>query len=109
MLINYGCVLELQLYKKVNLNNHVKWISLPKKGDVVASNLFCSVAGWGRLLSKGPLSARLMEANVFIRNHAECHRRWGNEYIDSQMICVYGSGGSCEVRTKDDSQIYGNV
>ncbi len=76
MLINYGCVLELQLYKKVNLNNHVKWISLPKKGDVVASNLFCSVAGWGRLLSKGPLSARLMEANVFIRNHAECHRRW---------------------------------
>ncbi|XP_016391642.1 mast cell protease 1A-like, partial [Sinocyclocheilus rhinocerous] len=89
-------IMLLMLYKKINLNNHVKWISLPKKEEDVTANHFCSVTVWGRLRTNGPLSTRLKEANVFIENHAECHHRWGNEYIDSQMICVYGSGGSCE-------------
>ncbi len=102
MLINHGSVFELQLKEKVKLNN-VKWISLPKKGEGVDVNTLCSVAGWG-LQTDGQQSNLLMEANVTTINHGECHHRWGEEYVASQMICVYGSGGSCRLCRKDDSK-----
>lgn len=104
MLINHGCVFELQLYQKIHLNNNVQLIPLPKGGEDGTANRGCSVMGWGRQWTNGSPSARLLEAKVFIENKQKCHYGWGDEYIDSQMICVHGSGGSCEVRTKDDSQ-----
>ncbi|CAM4656413.1 unnamed protein product [Leuciscus chuanchicus] len=51
------------LEKKVKLNNKVRLISLPKKGEDVGTDILCSVAGWGRLKTNGQLSDRLMEAN----------------------------------------------
>ncbi|XP_043079836.1 complement factor D-like [Puntigrus tetrazona] len=76
---------------KIKLN--VKCISLPKEDDV-AANTLCGVAGWG-LQTNGQKCDRLMEANVTTKKKIECHLRWGAEYVASQMICVYGSGGSC--------------
>uniref|UniRef100_A0A673K087 Mast cell protease 1-like n=1 Tax=Sinocyclocheilus rhinocerous TaxID=307959 RepID=A0A673K087_9TELE len=88
---------DIMLFReKVKLNNDVKWISLPKEGDVNGDTL-CSVAGWGRLWMNGILSSRLMEANMTTINHAVCQHKWGSKYFEaSQMICAHGDGGSCK-------------
>uniref|UniRef100_A0A673JM89 Mast cell protease 1A-like n=1 Tax=Sinocyclocheilus rhinocerous TaxID=307959 RepID=A0A673JM89_9TELE len=91
-----GCVFELQLYKKVRLNNNVGLISLPKDSKDVNVDTLCSVAGWGRLWTNGSLSDRLMEAYVTTLNHVHCQRKWGPSYTALQMICAYGGGGSCK-------------
>uniref|UniRef100_A0A8C2BPE0 trypsin n=1 Tax=Cyprinus carpio TaxID=7962 RepID=A0A8C2BPE0_CYPCA len=78
-----------------NINNYVEWISLPKKGDHVEANTLCSVAGWGRLKTEGPLSDRLMEANVHVMNKIECYKRWREMFSVTQMMCTRGHGGSC--------------
>uniref|UniRef100_A0A673K3S2 Complement factor D-like n=1 Tax=Sinocyclocheilus rhinocerous TaxID=307959 RepID=A0A673K3S2_9TELE len=88
-------IMLLRLQEKVKLNNYVKWISLPKEGDVNGDTL-CSVAGWGRLQTNGILSSRLMEANMTTINHAVCQHKWGSKYLASQMICAHGDGGSCK-------------
>ncbi|XP_077081831.1 mast cell protease 1A-like [Siphateles boraxobius] len=89
-------VMLLRLEKKVKLNKNIKWISLPKKGEEVEAGILCSVAGWGRLWTNGPGSYRLMEAFTTTKNQADCQRRWRSSFLASQMICAYGSGGSCK-------------
>ncbi|XP_052446195.1 granzyme B(G,H)-like [Carassius gibelio] len=90
-------IMLLMLYEKINPNKHnIQWIRLPKEGDDGTANRVCSVMGWGRLKPNGNPSARLMEANAFIENRQKCEGIWKFEYIDSQMICVSGKGGSCE-------------
>ncbi|XP_021330143.2 granzyme-like protein 1 [Danio rerio] len=88
-------IMLLKLKKKVRLSNSIGLISLPKDGEDVEADTICSVAGWGDLWSKGPVPDRLMEAETVIVNDAECERRWGSEYVASEMICAYGHGGSC--------------
>ncbi|XP_067270925.1 mast cell protease 1A-like [Pseudorasbora parva] len=86
-------IMLLRLEKKVELNNNVRPISLPKEGEVFKAN--CSVAGWGRLATKGRGSDVLMEANMTVKSQAECQRRWGSTFFAPQMICAHGNGGSC--------------
>ncbi|XP_052446205.1 granzyme F-like [Carassius gibelio] len=87
-------IMLLRLQEKVNLNNYVEWISLPKKGEDVEVNT-CSVAGWGKLCTNCQKSDCLMEANVHIMNNSECEKRWEWMFSDSQMMCTHGHGGSC--------------
>ncbi|XP_051765535.1 mast cell protease 1A-like isoform X2 [Ctenopharyngodon idella] len=89
-------IMLLRLQEKVKLNNNVKWISLPKKGEDVGTDTVCSVAGWGgQAINEGPTN-RLMEANVYIMNNTECSNKWGKFYYSaSQMMCTRGHGGSC--------------
>ncbi|CAM4656431.1 unnamed protein product [Leuciscus chuanchicus] len=44
----------------------------------------------------GPQSYHLMEAFTTTKNQADCQSKWGSEFDSSQMICAYGSGGSCK-------------
>ncbi|KTG01357.1 hypothetical protein cypCar_00042444, partial [Cyprinus carpio] len=92
---SWNDIMLLRLQEKVNINNYVEWISLPKKGEDVEANTLCSVAGWGRLETNGSLSDRLMEANVYIMNKRECYDRWGEKFSVTQMMCTCGHGGSC--------------
>uniref|UniRef100_A0A672NPG9 Mast cell protease 1A-like n=2 Tax=Sinocyclocheilus grahami TaxID=75366 RepID=A0A672NPG9_SINGR len=92
---SWNDIMLLKLQKNVNINNYVKWISLPKNGEDVAANTLCSVAGWGQLETEGPKSDRLMEANVHITNNRECQKKWGEMFSFSQMLCTHGHGGSC--------------
>ncbi|XP_026102994.1 complement factor D-like [Carassius auratus] len=93
---NFNDIMLLRLQEKVNINNnYVKSISLPKNEEDVEANTLCSVAGWGRLEIEGPMSDRLMEANVTIMNKSECYKRWGNLFLEKQMMCAHGHGGSC--------------
>ncbi len=39
-----------------------------------------------------------METNVKVMNNKECESKWGKEeFSASQMMCVFGDGGSCDV------------
>uniref|UniRef100_A0A673KJG3 trypsin n=1 Tax=Sinocyclocheilus rhinocerous TaxID=307959 RepID=A0A673KJG3_9TELE len=88
-------IMLLRLQRKLNLNNYVKWISLPKVGEDVEADTICSVAGWGQLQTNGQNSNRLMEASVYILNKRECKKKWGSIYSVSKMMCTRGHGGSC--------------
>uniref|UniRef100_A0A8C2AF01 trypsin n=1 Tax=Cyprinus carpio TaxID=7962 RepID=A0A8C2AF01_CYPCA len=93
---SWNDIMLLRLWEKVNINNYVEWISLPKKGDHVEANTLCSVAGWGRLKTEGPESDRLMEANVYIMNKSECHERWREKFsFDSggPLVCGHTAIG----------------
>ncbi|KAA0712223.1 Granzyme M [Triplophysa tibetana] len=87
----------LKLEGKVQLQNKmIETIPIPTKPNQINANTRCSVAGWGYLTNKGPVSKTLMEADVYIKNNTYCANQWGIEYIASQMICVDGKGGSCD-------------
>ncbi len=87
----------LQLEKEVEQNKNVMKISIPKKEKDIEADSVCSVAGWGRLSFKGKKSYRLMESDVKIMKNAECKNKWKDNFSASQMMCVYGKGGSCSV------------
>ncbi|KAL0151342.1 hypothetical protein M9458_053336, partial [Cirrhinus mrigala] len=88
-------IMLLRLEKKVKQNKNVKIISIPTQEGDIKPDSACSVAGWGRLSLKGKNSKRLMEADVKIMNNTECKNKWKDKYSASQMMCVYGHGGSC--------------
>ncbi|XP_048038898.1 granzyme G-like isoform X1 [Megalobrama amblycephala] len=89
-------IMLLKLQEKVKLNNNVKWISLPKKGEDVGTDTVCSVAGWGGQTINSLPTNRLRDANVCIMNNRECSNKWGRYYYkESQMMCTYGHGRSC--------------
>ncbi|XP_048021627.1 granzyme B(G,H)-like [Megalobrama amblycephala] len=90
-------ILILRLEKHVEPNNNIKWISIPTEEDDIEANTICSVAGWGSLKTNGKGNNRLMETDVTVMNNMKCERKWGKkEYAASQMMCVYGNGGSCD-------------
>uniref|UniRef100_A0A673JRP7 trypsin n=1 Tax=Sinocyclocheilus rhinocerous TaxID=307959 RepID=A0A673JRP7_9TELE len=93
---SWNDIMLLKLQENVNINNYVKWISLPKNGEDVAANTLCSVAGWGQLETEGPKSDRLMEANVHITNNRECYKKWGEMFsFDSggPLVCGHTAIG----------------
>ncbi|KAL0151334.1 hypothetical protein M9458_053328, partial [Cirrhinus mrigala] len=89
-------IMLLRLEKEVELNKNVKRISIPTQEGDIKPDFVCSVAGWGRLSFEGEQSTRLMEADVKIMNNTECKNRWKKTYSASEMMCVYGHGGSCK-------------
>ncbi|XP_065102435.1 duodenase-1-like [Paramisgurnus dabryanus] len=86
----------LKLATNVQLNNNINTIPIPLRSREIKVNTNCSVAGWGFVANGGPLSLTLREANVKIKNNTNCAARWGQIYVAPQMMCVYGSGGSCD-------------
>ncbi|TRY62294.1 hypothetical protein DNTS_025844 [Danionella cerebrum] len=93
-------IMLLRLHKKVAPTNKVNFISLPIPQKKVIAGTVCSVAGWGRLWMSGPMSDRLMEANVKIMSSELCKKRWRTShfkvnYSFKKMTCAYGCGGSC--------------
>uniref|UniRef100_A0A8C1ZHG3 trypsin n=1 Tax=Cyprinus carpio TaxID=7962 RepID=A0A8C1ZHG3_CYPCA len=90
-------IMLLRLEKEVEQNKNVMKISIPKNERDIKDDPVCSVAGWGRLNFKGKKSFRLMEAEVKIMNNTECKNKWKDKFSASEMMCVYGDGGSCSV------------
>uniref|UniRef100_A0A8C1JKU4 Si:dkey-21e2.3 n=1 Tax=Cyprinus carpio TaxID=7962 RepID=A0A8C1JKU4_CYPCA len=87
----------IRLEKNVQLNDNIKWISIPAEEGNIEAGSVCSIAGWGSLAAKGKGSNHLMETDVKVMNNMECERKWGKEdFSTSQMMCVHGDGGSCD-------------
>ncbi|XP_065099439.1 duodenase-1-like [Paramisgurnus dabryanus] len=84
----------LELETQVQINNKINTIPIPKTPGEISVGTDCSVAGWGRITTSGPLSQTLKEANVQIMSDTVC-ARWGLQYKAEEMMCVYGSEGSC--------------
>ncbi|XP_057182459.1 serine protease 53-like [Triplophysa rosa] len=85
----------LELDESVQLNDYIKTIRIPTGPTESIEDTNCTVSGWGDITIYGPLSLNLREANVQLMSDDVCKRQWGHEYIDSQMMCVYGYGGTC--------------
>ncbi|KAL0151348.1 hypothetical protein M9458_053342 [Cirrhinus mrigala] len=88
-------IMLLRLEKEVKQNETVKIISIPTQEGDIKPDSVCSVAGWGRLSNFEEQSTCLMEADVQIMNDTECRNKWKDKYSASEMMCVYGHGGSC--------------
>ncbi|XP_056615169.1 granzyme M-like [Triplophysa dalaica] len=86
----------LELEERVKLNEYIKKIRLPTKPTESIVDTNCSVLGWGLTSIYGPISLILRETNVKLMCDDVCQRQWGQEYLNSQMMCVYGYGGSCK-------------
>uniref|UniRef100_A0A672NSJ6 trypsin n=1 Tax=Sinocyclocheilus grahami TaxID=75366 RepID=A0A672NSJ6_SINGR len=79
-------ILLLKLEKKAQLNDNIKWISIPtEEGDVEAGSV-CSVAGWGSLETNGSESDRLMETNVTVMNNNNCEHKWTKEDFSASLM-----------------------
>ncbi|XP_073699757.1 granzyme G-like [Garra rufa] len=89
-------IMLLRLEKEVEQNEKVMRISIPTQDEDNKADSACSVAGWGKLSLNGKKSKRLMEADVKIMKNTECKNKWQYKFSASQMMCVYGHGGSCE-------------
>ncbi|XP_026054118.1 complement factor D-like [Carassius auratus] len=87
-------IMLLRLEKEVEQNKNVMKISIQTEKDIEADSV-CRVAGWGRLNFKGKKIFHLMEAEVKIMNNTECKNKWKDKFSVSEMMCVYGDGGSC--------------
>ncbi|XP_065102571.1 granzyme A-like [Paramisgurnus dabryanus] len=85
----------LKLDEKIKLNNNIKTIPIPKTPGEISVGTDCSVAGWGYVTNRVPISQTLREANIKIMNDIDCAAQWGLQYKAEEMMCVYGSGGSC--------------
>ncbi|XP_073699753.1 granzyme-like protein 2 [Garra rufa] len=88
-------IMLLRLEKEVEPNETVNIICIPTQEEDIKPDSACSVAGWGRPSYFGEKSTRLLEADVKIMNNTECKNKWEDKYSASQMMCVYGHGGSC--------------
>ncbi|XP_043079464.1 complement factor D-like [Puntigrus tetrazona] len=89
-------IMILRLEKEVEQNKNVMKISISKNKREMEAGSVCSVAGWGRLSFNGRKTYRLMEANVKIMDNTECKNKWKDNFSASEMMCVYGHGGSCK-------------
>uniref|UniRef100_A0A671SGD0 trypsin n=1 Tax=Sinocyclocheilus anshuiensis TaxID=1608454 RepID=A0A671SGD0_9TELE len=86
-------ILLLKLEKNAQLNDNIKWISIPtEEGDIEAGSV-CSVAGWGRLETNGKESDRLMETNVTVMNNNKCESKWTKEDFSASLMMCGDSGG----------------
>ncbi|XP_068072558.2 duodenase-1-like [Danio rerio] len=88
-------IMLLKLKKRITRSQTVSWISIPKENGDINKDPVCRVAGWGSSVFNGTPSPVLMETNVKIMNNAKCKERWQSDFLPSQMMCVYGNGGSC--------------
>lgn len=93
---NKGDLMILELRNKVQLNDNIKTIPIPTTPEEIKENTACSVAGWGFVTNSGPASLTLREANVKVKNNTDCAARRAKVYVASQMMCVYGKGGTCQ-------------
>ncbi|XP_056304125.1 granzyme-like protein [Danio aesculapii] len=95
-------IMLLRLERKIKLSQTVHMTSLPKQKEDTKAGTLCSVFGWGRQYTNGPLSDRLLETEVKTIENKQCLKLWNKrddikvKYSVSKMMCVYGHGGSCE-------------
>ncbi|XP_077116723.1 transmembrane protease serine 11G-like [Ranitomeya variabilis] len=85
----------LELSDPVNYNPNTRSVCLPSRSENFADDKSCYVTGWGALVSEGPPSPTLQQAEVKIINSNLCgsQQMYGN-VIDPSMICAgYVEGG----------------
>ncbi|XP_068123472.1 chymotrypsin-like elastase family member 1 [Hyperolius riggenbachi] len=86
-------VAVLHLASSATLNNVVQLAALPADGHVLAHNYDCTITGWGRTVTGGPLPAILQQAPLPVVAHSTCSGLlyWGST-VKTTMVCAGGNG-----------------
>uniref|UniRef100_A0A8C6J1U2 Enteropeptidase n=1 Tax=Melopsittacus undulatus TaxID=13146 RepID=A0A8C6J1U2_MELUD len=94
----------MHLQYKVQYTDYIQPICLPEKNQHFLPGINCSIAGWGTIMSEGPTSDILQEAEVPLIPNEKCQQQMPEYNITNNMICAgYDEGGvdSCQVNTSD--------
>ncbi|XP_027882500.1 granzyme B(G,H)-like isoform X2 [Xiphophorus couchianus] len=85
-------IMLLKLSKKVQLNNKVQPIQIPKGEMKVKDKAKCRVVGWGYTRAGGKVSNVLEMAEVTLTNRKECKTKWKSLKLDlpNNVICAGG-------------------
>ncbi|XP_040440240.1 enteropeptidase [Falco naumanni] len=89
----------MHLQYKVQYTDYIQPICLPEKNQQFLPGIYCSVAGWGRIMNEGPTSDILQEAKVPLILNEKCQQQMPEYTITENMICAgYDMGGvdSCQ-------------
>uniref|UniRef100_A0A3B3BNT6 Granzyme M n=1 Tax=Oryzias melastigma TaxID=30732 RepID=A0A3B3BNT6_ORYME len=85
-------IMLLQLNKRVNFNDRVKPIRLPKRGMTVKEKSECTVAGWGKTRTGGEQVKELQMVNVSVISLDQCQRVWKkyDGILPDGVVCAGG-------------------
>ncbi|XP_066457607.1 enteropeptidase [Eleutherodactylus coqui] len=84
----------MHLQQQVGYTDYIQPVCLPENQEVFPPGLNCSIAGWGRTESQGPVPNILQEAQVPLISNEKCQQRMSEYNISDSMICAgYDEGG----------------
>ncbi|XP_053312823.1 enteropeptidase [Spea bombifrons] len=87
-------IVMMHLQFKVNYTDYIQPICLPESHQEFPSGMNCSIAGWGRIQSQGPIPNILQEAEVPLISNEKCQVQMPEYNITRNMICGgYDHGG----------------
>ncbi|XP_061222700.1 enteropeptidase [Neopsephotus bourkii] len=89
----------MHLQYEVQYTDYIQPICLPEKNQQFLPGINCSIAGWGTVMSEGPTSDVLQEAEVPLISNEKCQQQMPEYNITNNMICAgYDKGGvdSCQ-------------
>ncbi|XP_058676795.1 cathepsin G-like [Ammospiza caudacuta] len=94
-------IVLLKLKKKVEINEYVRCISIPKENERVRAGALCTVSGWGWTSKEGFMSDVLRQVDLQVQ-YAEICEQLSSNYQCQSMICV-GDEDSKKASYKGDS------
>ncbi|CAH2219359.1 enteropeptidase [Pelobates cultripes] len=84
----------MHLQSRVNYTDYIQPICLPDGDQEFSLAMNCSIAGWGRLVSQGPIPNILQEAEIPLISSEKCQQLMPEYNITQNMICGgYDQGG----------------
>ncbi|XP_053561165.1 enteropeptidase [Bombina bombina] len=84
----------MHLQFKVNFTDYIQPICLPENDQVFSPGINCSIAGWGRTQSQGPIPNVLQEAEIPLLTNERCQQQMPEYNITENMLCGgYEQGG----------------
>ncbi|XP_075707331.1 enteropeptidase [Rhinoderma darwinii] len=92
-------IIMMHLELQVNYTDYIQPVCLPESQEVFPPGLNCTIAGWGRTQSQGPVPNILQEAKVPLISNEKCQQQMPEYNITNTMVCAgYDEGGidSCQ-------------
>ncbi|MEE6468150.1 hypothetical protein FKM82_008179 [Ascaphus truei] len=87
-------IVMMHLELKVNYTDYIQPVCLPEYDQEFSSGMNCSIAGWGRTQSQGPVPNVLQEAEVPLLTNEKCQQQMPEYNITERMVCGgYEQGG----------------
>ncbi|XP_073440598.1 enteropeptidase [Dendrobates tinctorius] len=87
-------IVMMHLEIQVNYTDYIQPVCVPESQEVFPPGLNCTIAGWGRTQSQGPVPNILQEAKVPLISNGKCQQQMPEYNISNSMICAgYEEGG----------------
>ncbi|KAG8450287.1 hypothetical protein GDO86_002803 [Hymenochirus boettgeri] len=87
-------IIMMHLKVKVNFSDYIQPVCLPEIDQEFSAGINCSIAGWGRTESQGPIPNILQEAEIPLISNQKCQQQMPEYNITDNMVCGgYEQGG----------------